>query len=144
MEAVLRRERSPGGLLNPDWTDRLMREHISGKANHRKALWSAIVLELWRSGPYGPGGDRRGLVSISRTRIKAGLVDGMGLSFNAPSERPVRIRAPSGSSGDRGLSTRCCPRLAASDWRRRGLRCASGLIREPQFPNGETSRWALD
>ena len=58
MEAVLRRERVlSGGLLNPDWTDRLMREHISGKANHRKALWSAIVLELWRSGPYGPGGD---------------------------------------------------------------------------------------
>ena len=58
MQAVLKRERvAGGGLLNPEWTDRLMREHISGKANHRKALWSAIVLELWRSGPYGPDGD---------------------------------------------------------------------------------------
>jgi asparagine synthase (glutamine-hydrolysing) len=55
MQAVLARERvAGGGLLNPDWTERLMREHISGAANHRKALWSAIVLELWRSGPYGP------------------------------------------------------------------------------------------
>ena len=58
MQAILKRERvAGGGLLNPEWTDRLMREHISGKANHRKALWSAIVLELWRSGPYGPDGD---------------------------------------------------------------------------------------
>lgn len=44
-----------GGLLNPRWTDRLVAEHTSGRANHRKALWSALVLELWRRGPYGPG-----------------------------------------------------------------------------------------
>ena len=57
MQAVLSRERvASGALLNPEWTERLIREHISGQANHRKALWSAIVLELWRSGPYGPNG----------------------------------------------------------------------------------------
>jgi len=57
MEAVLQRERvAGGGLLDPDWTDRLVAEHVSGAANHRKALWSAIVLELWRSGPHGPDG----------------------------------------------------------------------------------------
>ncbi len=44
-----------GGLLNPAWTDRLVAEHTAGRANHRKALWSALVLELWRRGPYGPG-----------------------------------------------------------------------------------------
>jgi asparagine synthase (glutamine-hydrolysing) len=57
MRAVLARDRvAGGGLLNPEWTERLMQEHIAGAANHRKALWSAIVLELWRSGPYGPDG----------------------------------------------------------------------------------------
>ncbi|MGB0588058.1 MAG: asparagine synthase (glutamine-hydrolyzing) [Myxococcota bacterium] len=59
MQAVLQRERvAGGGLLNPDWTERLMKEHLSGTANHRKALWSALCLELWRSGPYGPDGGR--------------------------------------------------------------------------------------
>lgn len=44
-----------GGLLRSSWTSRLVGEHTSGRANHAKALWSAICLELWRTGPYGPG-----------------------------------------------------------------------------------------
>lgn len=60
MESILQRERvAEGGLLDPDWTDRLVAEHVSGAANHRKALWSALVLELWRAGPHGPNGGRR-------------------------------------------------------------------------------------
>ena len=43
-----------GGLLDPRWTSRLAAEHTSGRADHHKALWIAIALELWRSGPYGP------------------------------------------------------------------------------------------
>ncbi len=56
MREVLEPERiRAGGLLDPRWTSRLMEEHLSGKVNHRKPLWSAISLELWRSGPWGPG-----------------------------------------------------------------------------------------
>ena len=57
MEHVLSRDKvTQGGLLNPDWTDRLVREHVSGRVNHHKPLWTALALELWRRGPYGPGG----------------------------------------------------------------------------------------
>ena len=42
-----------------DWIDpqslrRCIREHRSGEADHRRRLWSAVVLGLWRSGPHGP------------------------------------------------------------------------------------------
>lgn len=57
LRAVLAPERvAAGGLLNPAWTTRLLEEHTAGAANHRKALWSAVALELWRAGPHGPGG----------------------------------------------------------------------------------------
>ena len=56
MRSVLAREKvAAGGLLDPDWTDRLVEEHAAGVTNHRKELWSAMALELWRRGPYGPG-----------------------------------------------------------------------------------------
>ena len=44
-----------GGLLSPAWTSQLVEEHVAGTQNHRKPLWSAIALELWRTGPHGPG-----------------------------------------------------------------------------------------
>ncbi len=57
LREVLDPERvAAGGLLNPAWTTRLVEEHVAGAANHHKALWSALALELWRAGPHGPGG----------------------------------------------------------------------------------------
>ena len=44
-----------GGLLNPTWVQKTLDEHVAGRQNHAKALWSALVLELWRRGPHGPG-----------------------------------------------------------------------------------------
>lgn len=56
MCGVLEPERvKRGGLLDERWTSRLVEEHLSGKVNHRKPLWTAISLELWRTGPWGPG-----------------------------------------------------------------------------------------
>lgn len=56
MEEVLAPERiRAGGLLRAEWVRRLIDEHVAGAANHRKPLWSAIALELWRTGPQGPG-----------------------------------------------------------------------------------------
>ena len=31
-------------------------EHLSGTADHRRRLWSALVLAEWMDGPHGPGG----------------------------------------------------------------------------------------
>jgi len=36
------------GLLAPDAVGRLIAEHVSGHADHRKALWQLLVFELWR------------------------------------------------------------------------------------------------
>jgi asparagine synthase (glutamine-hydrolysing) len=55
MEEVLDPKRvAAGGLLDPAWVQTHVREHISGRVNHRKPLWNAMVLELWRQGTYGP------------------------------------------------------------------------------------------
>ncbi|MBK7383431.1 MAG: asparagine synthase (glutamine-hydrolyzing) [Flavobacteriales bacterium] len=35
------------GLFNAPYVDRIVREHMSGKANHRKLLWTLIVFQLW-------------------------------------------------------------------------------------------------
>ena len=40
----LRRE----GILNPPEVERLLSEHLSGSHDHRKALWTLLVFELWR------------------------------------------------------------------------------------------------
>ncbi|QQR87187.1 MAG: asparagine synthase (glutamine-hydrolyzing) [Flavobacteriales bacterium] len=37
------------GYFNVAYVERLKREHMSGKANHRKLLWTLIVFQLWRS-----------------------------------------------------------------------------------------------
>ena len=43
-EDKLRRE----GILNPAFIRRLLEEHWSGRADHRKALWAVLCFEWWR------------------------------------------------------------------------------------------------
>lgn len=43
------------GLLNPQWVRRLVTEHQAGRQNHRKELWSVLMLSAWHDGPHGPG-----------------------------------------------------------------------------------------
>ena len=35
------------GFFRPDEVARLMREHLDGRANHRKLLWTLMVFQLW-------------------------------------------------------------------------------------------------
>jgi asparagine synthase (glutamine-hydrolysing) len=35
------------GLIQPDYVDRMLREHEAKKFNHSHRLWSLLVLELW-------------------------------------------------------------------------------------------------
>jgi asparagine synthase (glutamine-hydrolysing) len=37
-----------GGLFRPETVQRMLREHASRKADHRKPLWTLLVFELWR------------------------------------------------------------------------------------------------
>ena len=37
------------GFFDPAFVERLTREHMQGRANHRKLLWTLIVFQLWRS-----------------------------------------------------------------------------------------------
>ena len=37
-----------GGFFDPAEVGRLVREHLSGERDHRKALWSVLTFELWR------------------------------------------------------------------------------------------------
>jgi asparagine synthase (glutamine-hydrolysing) len=37
------------GLLEPAAVARLVTEHLSGKHDHRKALWNLLTFELWRA-----------------------------------------------------------------------------------------------
>ncbi len=39
----------------PDQLGALIREHSTGQADHRRRLWSLIVLGRWLHGPWGPG-----------------------------------------------------------------------------------------
>jgi asparagine synthase (glutamine-hydrolysing) len=49
MENLLnRRTIESQGVFRPDTVDRLMREHLSGSANHSHVLWSLMVFEAWR------------------------------------------------------------------------------------------------
>lgn len=38
----------------PDLHARCIDEHRSGRADHRRRLWSAVVLDHWMRGPFGP------------------------------------------------------------------------------------------
>lgn len=35
------------GFFDPAYVARLVREHMTGRANHRKLLWTLIVFQLW-------------------------------------------------------------------------------------------------
>jgi hypothetical protein len=37
-----------GGWFEPAFVERAMREHLSGARDHRKVLYSLLVLEHWR------------------------------------------------------------------------------------------------
>lgn len=39
--------------LNPDALNQCIEEHRAGTADHRRRLWSALVLGEWRAGPHG-------------------------------------------------------------------------------------------
>jgi asparagine synthase (glutamine-hydrolysing) len=41
------------GLFDPVEVERLKREHLNGKANHRKLLWTLMVFQLWQQGEHG-------------------------------------------------------------------------------------------
>lgn len=44
------------GLIDPVHVDTLVREHVERRANHRKALWSLLMFQLWRRrGSRGAG-----------------------------------------------------------------------------------------
>jgi asparagine synthase (glutamine-hydrolysing) len=36
------------GYFNPAYVEGLVREHLEGKANHYKKLWTLLVFELWQ------------------------------------------------------------------------------------------------
>jgi asparagine synthase (glutamine-hydrolysing) len=42
------------GFLDPDLVQRVVAEHVDGRADHRRRLWAALVLARWRAGPWGP------------------------------------------------------------------------------------------
>jgi asparagine synthase (glutamine-hydrolysing) len=37
-----------GGLFEPTVVNRLVNEHSSGRADHRKAIWTLMMFEYWR------------------------------------------------------------------------------------------------
>lgn len=41
------------GLLPADVLTRCIDQHVAGKVDHRRRLWSALVLARWRRGPWG-------------------------------------------------------------------------------------------
>lgn len=43
-----------GGLFNPAYVQRLLREHLSGKQDHRKPLWTLLSFQLWHQ-KWGSG-----------------------------------------------------------------------------------------
>lgn len=36
------------GLFRPEYVDRIVSEHLAGRQDHRKILWSLLVFEMWR------------------------------------------------------------------------------------------------
>jgi asparagine synthase (glutamine-hydrolysing) len=53
MESYLSEERiKKQGLFNYSYIERLKKEHLSKKQNHRKLLWSLMMFEMWREAYY--------------------------------------------------------------------------------------------
>jgi asparagine synthase (glutamine-hydrolysing) len=46
---------STEGWIPSDLLRRVIDEHLAGTTDHRRRLWSALVLARWREGPWGPG-----------------------------------------------------------------------------------------
>ncbi len=44
------------GWLDQAVVDRLIVEHLRGRADHRRRLWTLMMLVEWLGGPFGPGG----------------------------------------------------------------------------------------
>jgi len=42
------------GLLDQAEVDRLISEHLQGRADHRRRLWTLLVFVRWLEGPFGP------------------------------------------------------------------------------------------
>ena len=43
------------GLVPSDPLRAAVRDHLDGRADHRRRIWSALVLGRWRVGRWGPG-----------------------------------------------------------------------------------------
>ena len=43
------------GLLDPQQVRAVIAQHRAREVDHRRRLWSAVVLARWRQGPHGPG-----------------------------------------------------------------------------------------
>jgi asparagine synthase (glutamine-hydrolysing) len=43
-----------GGLFEPVYVEKLMREHLAGTVDHRKALWTLLMFEWWREAYLSP------------------------------------------------------------------------------------------
>jgi asparagine synthase (glutamine-hydrolysing) len=41
--------------LPPEQVEGLIREHLDGRVDHRRRLWSLVILGRWLHGPWGPG-----------------------------------------------------------------------------------------
>jgi asparagine synthase (glutamine-hydrolysing) len=41
--------------IPPKLLKRCIQEHRAGTADHRRRLWSALILARWRTGPHGCG-----------------------------------------------------------------------------------------
>ncbi|MBK9645727.1 MAG: asparagine synthase (glutamine-hydrolyzing) [Deltaproteobacteria bacterium] len=42
------------GLIDGELVRRLVREHTQGQADHRRRLWTLLILARWSHGPWGP------------------------------------------------------------------------------------------
>jgi len=42
------------GLLHPEPIRKIIREHQTGSRDHRRRLWTLLVLSRWANGPWGP------------------------------------------------------------------------------------------
>jgi len=48
MEDLLAAEDTGGGLFDPRYVKTMIDEHLAGRVDHRKPLWTLLVFEIWR------------------------------------------------------------------------------------------------